>query len=83
MLTTLSRGLVSPNISHAALEQVPHMAGAAAALVGSTQMLTGALAGVIVGAMFGAYGPAGLLMTMAGFGVPAFVIWVYVERRYR
>ena len=83
LLTTLSRGLVSPNVTHAALERIPQMAGAGSALIGAMQMLTGALAGFIVGLMFDRFGPAGVLMTMAGFGLPAFVLWIYVERTYR
>jgi DHA1 family bicyclomycin/chloramphenicol resistance-like MFS transporter len=83
VLITLSRGLVSPNVTHAALERVPHMAGAASALIGSMQMLTGAFAGLIVGVMFGRFGAGGLFLTMAAFGVPALIAWIYVERRYR
>lgn len=83
VLVTLSRGLVSPNVTHAALERVPHMAGAASALIGSMQMLTGALAGLIVGVMFSRFGAGGLFFTMAAFGVPALLVWIYVERRYR
>ena len=83
LLATLSRGLVSPNVTHAALERIPSMAGAGSALIGSMQMLTGAFAGVIVGSMFDRYGPAGLMMTMASFAVAALLAWFYVERRYR
>ena len=83
LLATLSRGLVSPNVTHAALERIPAMAGAGSALIGAMQMLTGACAGVVVGIMFDRYGPDGLMMTMAGFAVPAFLAWVYVERNYR
>jgi hypothetical protein len=54
-LTTLSRGLVSPNVTHAALERIPQMAGAGSAVIGAMQMLTGALAGFIVGMMFDAF----------------------------
>ena len=82
-LTTLSRGLVNPNVTHAALERIPHMAGAGSALIGSMQMLTGALAGFIVGMMFDRFGPAGVLRTMVGFGVPALAAWIHVERKYR
>lgn len=82
-LTTLSRGLVSPNVTHAALERVPHMAGAASALIGSMQMLTGAIAGLVVGLMIDRYGACGLCYTMAAFGVPALIAWIYVERKYR
>lgn len=83
LLTTLSRGLTSPNVTHAALERIPTMAGAGSALIGSMQMLTGACAGVGVGIMFDHFGPTGLMMSMAGFGVPALVAWILVERTYR
>lgn len=83
LLVTMSRGLVSPNVTHAALEHVPHIAGAAAALIGSMQMLTGALAGFIVGLMIDRYGASGLCYTMTAFGVPALIAWIYVERTYR
>jgi DHA1 family bicyclomycin/chloramphenicol resistance-like MFS transporter len=77
---TFSRGLVSPNITHAALERVPHMAGAGASLIGSLQMLNGALAGWIVGLMFTVFGPVGMCMTMAAFAVPALLGWVGIAR---
>lgn len=83
LLATLSRGLVSPNVTHAALERIPAMAGAGSALIGSMQMLTGAFAGLVVGMMFDRFGPAGLMMTMTGFAIPALLTWIYVERRYR
>ena len=83
MLITLSRGLVNPNVTHAALERIPHMAGAGSALIGAMQMLTGAAAGFIVGLMFDRFGPSGVIMAMAGFAVPAFIAWVHVERTYR
>ena len=83
LLITLSRGLVSPNVTHAALERVPHMAGAASALIGSMQMLTGAFAGLVCGLMIGRYGAAGMCYTMAAFGIPALLAWIHVERAYR
>ena len=83
LLITLSRGLVSPNVTHAALERIPHMAGAGSALIGAMQMLTGALAGFIVGPMFGRFGPVGVMLTMAGFATPAVLAWIHVERKYR
>jgi DHA1 family bicyclomycin/chloramphenicol resistance-like MFS transporter len=83
LVTTLSRGLVSPNVTHAALENIPHMAGAGSAVIGAMQMLTGALAGFIVGLMFDLYGPLGVMITMTGFAVPAVLAWIHVERTYR
>ena len=83
MLVTLSRGLVNPNVTFAALERIPHMAGAGSALVGAMQMLTGALAGFIVGLMFDRFGPPGVMIAMAGFAIPALIAWIHVERTYR
>ncbi len=83
MLITLSRGLVNPNVTHAALERIPHMAGAGSALIGAMQMLTGAMAGFIVGVMFDRFGPLGVIIAMAGFAIPAVIAWIHVERTYR
>ena len=83
LLITLSRGLVNPNVTHAALERIPQMAGAGSALIGAMQMLTGALAGFIVGVMFEQLGPLGVMITMAGFAIPAVFAWIHVERTYR
>ena len=83
MLITLSRGLVNPNVTHAALERIPHMAGAGSALIGAMQMLTGAAAGFIVGLMFDRFGPLGVIIAMAGFAIPAVIAWIHVERTYR
>ena len=83
MMITLSRGLVNPNVTHAALERIPHMAGAGSALIGAMQMLTGALAGFIVGMMFDRFGPIGVIIAMAGFAIPAVIAWIHVERTYR
>ncbi len=83
MMITLSRGLVNPNVTHAALERIPHMAGAGSALIGAMQMLTGALAGFIVGMMFDRFGPLGVIIAMAGFAIPAVIAWIHVERTYR
>jgi hypothetical protein len=46
-------------------------------------MLTGALAGYIVGEMFDRFGPAGLMLTMAGFALAALATWIWVELKYR
>ncbi|MCW3477052.1 multidrug effflux MFS transporter [Limobrevibacterium gyesilva] len=79
--STFCRGLVSPNITHLALERVPDMAGAASALTGSLQMFSGALSGLIVGLMFAAFGPGGMCATMAAFAVPSVAAWLVIRRR--
>jgi DHA1 family bicyclomycin/chloramphenicol resistance-like MFS transporter len=78
-LATFSRGLLSPNTIHAALEPVPQAAGAASALIGSLQMLMGALSGICVGLLFPALGPAAMSVVMAGFSLAALMAWRVTE----
>jgi len=80
LTNTLSRGLVSPNAMHAALEPVPNAAGAASAVAGSLQMLMGSLAGLAVGALYPALGAGAMGVTMAGFSLAALTAWIVVER---
>ena len=79
-VTAFCRGIISPNITHSALERVPYMAGAASSMLGSFQILISATSGILVGLAFAAYGPAGMFATMAAFAVPALAMWVLVER---
>jgi DHA1 family bicyclomycin/chloramphenicol resistance-like MFS transporter len=80
LTSTFSRGLVSPNAMHAALEPVPNAAGAASALAGSLQMLMGSVAGLAVGALYPALGAGAMGVTMAGFSLAALTAWIVVER---
>jgi len=79
-LTTFCRGVVSPNAMHAAMEPVPERAGAASAVIGSLQMLTGSLAGAAVGALYPALGAGAMGVTMAAFALAALGMWLVVER---
>jgi DHA1 family bicyclomycin/chloramphenicol resistance-like MFS transporter len=75
----ICRGLTTPNITHAALEPVPHHAGTTAALMGCGQMLCMAASGVIVAALFPTLGPLGVTLTMFGFLAAGLIAWIGLE----
>lgn len=79
----ICRGLTTPNITHAALEPVPHHAGVTAALMGAGQMLCMALASVVVAEMHDDYGALGVALTMLGFLSAGLISWLLVERAVR
>ena len=79
----ICRGLTTPNITHAALEPMPHHAGVTAALMGCGQMLCMALSGVLVAALYPWLGALGLALTMAVFLSAGLVSWLIVERVHR
>ncbi|MEX2629594.1 MAG: multidrug effflux MFS transporter [Tistlia sp.] len=56
-------GLMAPNITHAAIQPLPHMAGAASGMMRSLQMLAGAAAGGLVALLIG---PLPAAVAMAG-----------------
>ena len=79
----ICRGLTTPNITHAALEPVPHHAGVTAALMGAGQMLCMAVASVVVADMHDDYGALGVALTMLGFLSAGLISWLLVERAVR
>jgi MFS transporter, DHA1 family, multidrug resistance protein len=80
LTVTIGRGLIAPNAMHAALDPVPESAGAASALIGSLQMLTGSLSGLFVGALYPGLGAGAMGVTMAGFALASLGAWLVVER---
>ena len=83
VLVGVCRGLSTPNITHAALEPVPHHAGVTAALMGCGQMLCMALSGVLVAVLYPSWGALGLALPMLGFLVAGLVSWLMVEHGER
>ena len=79
----ICRGLTTPNITHAALEPVPHHAGVTAALMGAGQMLCMAVASVVVAEMHADFGALGVALTMLGFLAAGLLSWLVVERAAR
>ncbi|MBN8891146.1 MAG: hypothetical protein BGP12_03660 [Rhodospirillales bacterium 70-18] len=79
VVTGFCRGLTNPAATHAALEPVPAHAGVASALMGCGQMLTAALSGAVVAALFPALGALSITLAMSGFTLAALVAWRVVE----
>ncbi len=74
------RGLSTPNITHSALEPVPHHAGVTAALMGCGQMLCMALSSVIVASLYPVLGVLSVTMAMVVFLSTGLAAWLVVER---
>lgn len=71
-LFTFGTGLIFPNCQAGAIGPYPRMAGAAAALLGSIQMVAAALIGALVGQLHdGTAGPMIVVMAGCGLGIPA------------
>jgi DHA1 family bicyclomycin/chloramphenicol resistance-like MFS transporter len=78
MLSTLSIGLVTPNVVHGTMEPVPDIAGVASSLFGSARMLAGAISTELV-----AFWYNGTPMAMAGamllFAAAAYGYWLFAR----
>lgn len=79
LVTSFCRGMVSPNAAHAVLEPVPAHAGAASALIGSTQTTMGAVSGAAIALLYPALGPVGMTLAMAMFAAAALAAWRWAE----
>ena len=78
---TFGTGFVFPNCQAGAIMPYPHMAGAAAALMGSIQMASAALIGALVGQLHdGTAWPMVMIMATCGVGIPTAHI-LFVGRR--
>ncbi|MBC7635537.1 MAG: multidrug effflux MFS transporter [Acetobacteraceae bacterium] len=82
ILVGMSRGMINANATHAALEPVPHHAGAASALLGFMQIGSSATAGVLVAFAFPRYGALAVTVAMAIYSLLAVVAWRWVETRH-
>ena len=74
--------MINANATHAALEPVPHHAGAASALLGFMQIGSSATAGVLVAFAFPRYGALAVTVAMAIYSLLAVVAWRWVETRH-
>lgn len=79
LVTSFSRGMVSPNAAHAVLEPVPGHAGVASALIGCSQTTMGAVSGAVVAALYPPLGPVGMTLAMAMFAAAALATWRWAE----
>ncbi|MDC7786144.1 multidrug effflux MFS transporter [Rhodoplanes sp. TEM] len=70
-VSAFSVGLVGPNVSYAAMRDLPHRAGVASAVLTSAQMVVGALSSAIVAALFDTLGASAMAAVMVGFAAVA------------
>lgn len=75
MVFFVGLGLVSPNATAAALEPMPHMAGAASSILGVFQMVGGAFAGWMVSALYD-HTARPMALSVAGLGALALAVSV-------
>jgi DHA1 family bicyclomycin/chloramphenicol resistance-like MFS transporter len=78
-INTFALGLIAPNAAHGVLEEVPEMAGAGSAALGSGRVLCGALASATVAAL-AHLGPLGMALTMTAFAMVSLAIYLAVVR---
>jgi DHA1 family bicyclomycin/chloramphenicol resistance-like MFS transporter len=78
-LTLLAFGIMAPSTNHEALQNLPHVAGAAAGVMRCLQMTMGAFASAMI-AMFEPFGHPALVMTglMAAMALVAGAIYLWV-----
>jgi DHA1 family bicyclomycin/chloramphenicol resistance-like MFS transporter len=80
LLNTFALGLLTANVTHAAIEGLPQIAGVATAVVGCVRMLGAASSSAIVAFLFPVFGLVALPLTMALFSCASLAIWWFVAR---
>jgi len=80
MAVLFARGILAPNLQHIAIERGRERAGVASAMVGVSQLLSGAGASAIVAALLPAFGLKAVVVAMAVLAAAALAIWRRVER---
>jgi DHA1 family bicyclomycin/chloramphenicol resistance-like MFS transporter len=70
-----TRGIITPNLQHLAIERQCHRAGAASAAVSVSQLLLGALASAGVALLLQYFGPEAVAVPMALLAGGALVTW--------
>ncbi len=77
LIGCFARGIISPNLVHAALSSHREQAGLAAALVGLLQLSTAAVASALLARVLDRYGAVSVATTMAVLSVAALTVWVW------
>ena len=81
LLTTLfCRGMIAPNVQHLAVQRRREQVGTASAVVGVSQILTGALASTAVALLLPSLGQAAVAGCMAVLAVGATAGWWWMTR---
>lgn len=75
MVNLFTRGLIAPNMQHLAIERQRERAGAASAVVGVSQLLSGATASAVVAVLLPILGAGAVAYPMALLATAALVPW--------
>ena len=75
-----TRGVIAPNLQHLAIDRQRERAGAASAVVGVSQLLSGALASAAVAVLLPSLGPSAVAVPMARLAAAALVAWRWTDR---
>jgi DHA1 family bicyclomycin/chloramphenicol resistance-like MFS transporter len=81
VVNTFSVGFIGPNATQGVMHPVPDIAGVASAVLGSTRMLTGALAGVIVAFLFDTHTAQAMAESMTFFSLASLAVYIGIVRR--
>ena len=81
LLGCFVRGIIAPNLVHAALSIHREQAGLAAALVGLLQLMTAAAASALLARVLHQFGAVSVAATMAVLSVAAFLLWTTATMR--
>ena len=76
VISCFARGIVSPNLVHAAISGQRSQAGLAAALVGLAQLLTAAAASALLARLLDGFGASSVALTMASLTAAAVILWI-------
>jgi MFS transporter, DHA1 family, multidrug resistance protein len=75
LFVLFTRGIIAPNLQHLAIERQRHRAGSASAVVGVSQLLSGALASAVVAFLLQSFGPSAVAVPMAILAAGALITW--------
>ena len=81
MVNTFSFGMIAPNASHAAVEPLPEVAGAASAVVSCVMMAVGAFTGSLVTFLYDAHGARAITGIMVACTLSALAVYAFWVRR--
>jgi MFS transporter, DHA1 family, multidrug resistance protein len=81
LVALFTRGISAPNLQHLAIERWQEQAGTASAVVGVSQLLSGALGSAVVAALLPDFGLSAVAIPMALFAVAALVVWRWTTRQ--
>ncbi len=75
MVVLFTRGLIAPNMQHLAIERQRERAGVASAVVGVSQLLSGAAASAVVAVLLPILGARAVAYPMALLATAALIPW--------